>query len=208
MHSEQQPDSLTADDWNKHQGRRNQGKAAVISGRGFEGELEHTHDLYRQRGRADIYRLPVFTQPAPRTWLADPRKFGVVRILAEQQRTDYAGTLGGVHRGRSIVMEAKSSVDRQASLAILRPDQKGGGVKLHQLSAIVHGWRNFGTMGCIVWKNGIERLIFLPPVLTWAFDEFRLGRVRRLQSADGKPYVRGEMGIEDWLTPAVEFLGK
>lgn len=202
-------ESVTAADWNRSRAKANQGKSAQLGGRGFEGALEFTHDTYRRSRRADVFKLPVSTQPMPRSWLADPKRFGVGRILAERQRADYVGTFGdGHYRGRALAMEAKATTDRQASLPILRDGEKGFGLKLHQLEHLVRGWTDFGCVGVVVWKNGHERLLILPDILAWYFNEFRLGKVRRIQAVDAVPYLRGGFAgdEEDWLSPVGKWL--
>lgn len=204
-------DILTTDEWNKKRARSGQGRLAQATGRGFENDLEWTHGRFRIAGRADVFKLPVETAPIPRAWLRDPTAHGgMCRILSARQRADYFGAVGPAEPdllGRALVMEAKYSSERAASIPILREDQKGSGLKAHQLEALVNA-AAFGTLAAVVWRNGHERLIFLPDVLAWAWAEFRLGKIKRLAAVDGVPYMReGDGGnvIDDWLTPLLAF---
>lgn len=207
---------MTADEWNKQRARSNEGRAAYASGRGFEADLEWTHGKYRAARIADVFKLPVTTQAMPKGWLQDPRKSGVCRILSERQRADYVGTLGPQAGagllGRSVLMEAKYTSERAPSLPIIPAGKKSGsGLKAHQLESLAN-CAEFGAIGVIVWRNGHERLVFMPPVVTWAWAKFRLGQVKRLHPVDAIEYHRdggaGGDAIEDWLSPVLRVVGK
>lgn len=207
-------EQISADEWNARATpagsptRISGGRMAQAGGRGFEGDLEWTHDIYRRERRADIFRLPVNTAPMPRAWVSDPKRSGICRILSERQRADYFGTMNKAFHSRAIAMEAKFVSERKPSLAIVREGEKGAGLKMHQLEHLVRGWTDFGCLGVLVWKNGTERLMFMPPLLVWAYNEVRLGKIRRLQAVDAVPYLRGGIdgSQEDWLSVAEDFL--
>lgn len=179
------------------------GRDAQSGGKAFEECLEITHDVYRTNGVADIFRLPVETQPMPRTWLKDPTKGGIARLLAKRQRADYLGTLKG---GRCIQMEAKSTIAREKSLPIRRPDQDGFGLKAHQLSSLVNAYK-LGALVAVVWRNGPEGLVLVGPDLARFWEEFRLAQRTRIQAAEAHPYDEpSSLGVRvhDWLRVAEE----
>lgn len=152
------------------------GRAAAGSGKDFEKDLELQHLRYRTEGSADIFKLPVSTQPMPPSWLRDPRKAGIARLLAERQRADYCGTLKG---GRCIQMEAKATKELERSMNVVRPDMTGGGLKLHQFEALVRA-RELGALAAVVWQNGPQLLVLAGADLGKAWYEYRLGRWKRL----------------------------
>lgn len=211
---------ITAEEWNKRQARRNGARLAQASGRMFENALEGAHDYYRWANVADVFRLPVPTQPMPKSWLRDPRQFGTARMLASRQRADYFGAFGPeagprLH-GRAIAMEAKHYSERVASMLILRDNQKGAGLKIHQLEALVDGWRRFGIVGVVVWGNGLagnlfdraERGVLLPPALEAALFGFRVKGATRIPFAECTFYDRRSDGPsgERWLEPVIAFM--
>lgn len=219
---------LTADEWNARQQKSNNGRAAQAGGRAFEQDLEYTHDYYRKVGKADIIKLPVPTSPMPRNWLRNPKERGpIARILSARQRADYMGTvnylrMNTISAGKGpiakivptpIAMEAKANrTKRIASLRILKDDEKGHGLKIHQLESLVEGWRTFGTLGVVVWLNGPElRGVLMPDVLERVHYLFTLGREHLIPWSHATPYstIRPERSdfIEDWLTPVVEWAG-
>lgn len=212
---------MTSDEWNKARARSNAGKAGAAGGRGFEADLEYTHRIYRSQLRADIVKLPVPTVPMPRAWLRNPTSHGgIARVLSERQRADYFGTvlasgitdplgLKGCH-SIPIAMEAKATSERAASLPILAAGKAGFGVKIHQLEGLVHGWRRFGTVGVLVWRNGFERLVIMPPQLDTALSQFRLSTLRRIPIDWAWRYAAGRDKehdvIEDWLSAVLAWM--
>ncbi len=206
------------------------GRAAQRTGRSFEQDLEFTHRYWRQIRRADIIKLPVETQPAPRSMLRDPKRSGMARILASRQRADYMGSALVRIPGPTamflpipIMMEAKANEERAASLKVLRAvgrdgqPESGHGIKEHQLAALVGGFRAMGTVVAVVWRNGGERMIFDAEHLSWAWDQFEKNRAdpeksTRLAATDAKRYKIGhdQAGneIEDWLTVALATTGR
>lgn len=189
------------------------GRDAQSGGKAFEAILEQTHAWYRQNKIADIDKLPVATAPMPRAWIAREHqaKGGMARILSERQRADYFGVMGGDIKlppnprnhgmGCCIQMEAKSQIEAAKSLPITRPDQKGYGLKAHQLEGLVRA-ADFGALVAVVWRNGPNGLVFGEPVLRDAWNKFRLGQIKRLEASDATPYpVKTFRGfqVHDWL---------
>lgn len=175
------------------------GRDAQSGGKAFESCLQTVHDIYRINARAWIYRLPVNTQPMPRAWLKDPTKGGIGRILAERQQADYFGYLAG---GRAVVMEAKSTIERAASLPIIAPGKTGSGLKAHQLAGLVEAHKA-GAAAMVVWRNGPEGLVLPGATLVDIWAEFRLGRLKRIPAAKGVPYQTQRPGgilVHDYLT--------
>lgn len=178
------------------------GARAAASGKDFEQALEITHDWYRLKLIADVYRLPVNTAPMPPGWMRDPKRSGIARILCERQRADYGGFL---HKsGRAVVMEAKALTTRARSLPIIPEKGKGSGLKMHQLRALVEAHR-WGAFAALVWRNGEERLVVPGKVLEQLLHEARLG-LTRMDRSYGTPFhVKQEPecgGLEDWLSAA------
>lgn len=212
------------------QNRAAGGRAAQRTGRSFEQDLDFTHRYWRSIRRADIIKLPVETQPAPRNMLRDPTRSGMCRILAARQRADYMGVALVSIPGAAaswlpvpVMMEAKANGERAASLKILRAvgrdgkPESGHGIKEHQLAALVGAFRAMGTITALVWRNGDERLIFDADHLSWVWGEFEKNRAdpeksTRLHATDAKPYRLGhdQAGneIEDWLTVALATKGR
>lgn len=206
------------------------GRAAQRTGRSFEQDLDFTHRYWRSIRRADIIKLPVETQPAPRNMLRDPKRSGMARILASRQRADYMGVAlvrmpGPVASWLPVpvMMEAKANEERAASLKILRAvgrdgkPESGHGIKEHQLSALVGAFRAMGTVVAVVWRNGGERLLFDAEHLSWAWDQFEKHRAdpdksTRLAATDAKRYKLGhdQAGneVEDWLPIALATTGR
>lgn len=189
------------------------GRDAQAGGKQFEADLELTHQVYLKTKMADICRLPVNTQPMPRSWIIDPKKHGgIARILSERQRADYFGISGPAMRtvdndytlGRCIQMEAKSQLEATKGLTILPKGKTGHGLTAHQIAGLVQAYE-FGAMVAVVWRNGPNRLVFTGAVLEKAWREFRLGQIKRLEAAWATPYeYRREQGvmIHDWLRAA------
>jgi penicillin-binding protein-related factor A (putative recombinase) len=178
------------------------GMRAEAAGRRFEDALARTHAAYRDHGLADIQRLPVPTRPYGERNL---------RVLAERQGYDFIGLLGpnagpdvhlGAYHGRAVVMEAKRSSERAASLPIRRAGQEGFGVKIHQLDALADAYLDFGAIAVIVWRNGEQGLVLLPPDVLAAREATKEDRWR-IPAAAFEPYQTVSYPrhpeVEDWL---------
>lgn len=189
------------------------GRLAASSGDEFEKALDDTHAVYARDGRALLEKLPVKTSPMPRSWLRNKEQAGMARILSGRARFDFYGTLGidllPGWPARAVAMEAKNTRERTTSLPIIAHDRKGSGLQEHQLHACVEAAGRFGTLAVVVWNNGGERLVFLPPALAAAWRAFRLGQRKSLSVDTAVPYPNPEhphaASFEDWLTPAVEW---
>lgn len=193
------------------------GVAAQADGQAFEHTLNLTHAAYRETGMASIDQMPVPTAPAAATLsryrVRVPYKMlAILRILKRRQGYDYWGTFGpnagpsydlGRWFGLSIAAEAKSTTKRQSALRLLDEKQGGGGMKMHQLNALADSWRDFGVISVIIWRNGSERYVLLPPAVLLARDRFRDGGrhsvpVAEFESFDAVRYPRHPI-VEDWL---------
>ena len=180
------------------------GAKAQADGLGFENSLDLAHKAFRARGIAWIEHLPVPTVPAG----------PVLRRLSRKQRYDYDGVLGpnagpsydlGRWFGLAIAMEAKATAEQKPSLPIVKEDGSSGGLKIHQLDALAEAWRDFGVIAVLVWRNGDQRLVLLPPAVDRAHRTFHAGGRRSIPVAafepfDVVPYPQHSI-VEDWLYP-------
>lgn len=187
------------------------GARAQADGQRFENMLDIAHATYRSYGIADIYQLPVPTAPA---------KTPPFRILSHRQRFDYVGVFGpnagprgnpGAWFGLAIAMEAKASAKRKPSLPIIddrKRGARGAGIKYHQLDSLVRTWLDFGSVAALVWRNGQDRLVLLPPDLLTSLEDFLADRRKsipadRFTAFDVVPYEARGRGrdpvVEDWL---------
>lgn len=175
------------------------GKVSQAQGKAAELNLEITHQAYKADGLALIYQLPVPTAPMPRSWLRNPAQGGIGRILAKRQAADYYGTLKG---GRSILMEAKSQSTRTLGLNIIAPGPKEGhGLKEIQLEGLVE-CHKMGGLAALVWCNGPERLVYDGKFLAQAWNQYRMGTVKRIEAVDGWAFNDRRVGgvlVGDWL---------
>jgi hypothetical protein len=190
------------------------GARAQADGQQFESTLDRTHAAYRDYGLARIDRMPVPTAPAGqlRGYRLPRQLYGMLRVLTKRQGFDYYGTFGpnagprhefGRWFGLSIAMEAKSTAEAHSSLRIIGKDGKGGGIRIHQLDALADSYLDFGVISVVVWRNGPDRLVLLPPAVALARDRFRAGGrksvpVAEFTSFDVVPYDRYPV-VEDWL---------
>lgn len=137
-------------------GRRAGGAKANQSGTGFESRLEKMHEAYEQQGAAAMMRMPVPTVP---TMIAGR----MARILSGTSGVDFWGVarLDGIGT-LPVVIEAKATSKRQASMPIARPvprikgqkkGKKGPGLALEQMAFMVRRYRGFGVIPLLLWWN-------------------------------------------------------
>lgn len=195
-----------------------QGKRVQRDGKNFEAFIDQANETYEMFGIARIEKLPVATQPMPKTWLSrDHRvKSGISRILSERAPFDYYGTLGRCGpvgdelkwRGRAVAMECKST--KEAKRIAVGPKAT---LKEHQLAACATAWEKFGTVAVIVWNNGDHRGVLLPDKILDRYRKYRIGT----KGSKGIPWdlftpypvrqINGEgPAIEDWMTPVLSFM--
>lgn len=163
------------------------GALAQAGGRSFETELEVLHAYLEVQGIATIRRLPVETAPIPRAWMKDPRKGGMCRILSQRQQCDYFGYLHGT--GRAVMMEAKSLGKAARSLPIIAANQKGSGLKEHQLRSLAEA-HHAGALAALVWRNGPGSTLVIDGIgLAAIWDKFRIGTERRIDRSLGGKFA-------------------
>lgn len=176
-------------------GRRKGGAKAQKSGASFEARLDKLHESYEQQGAAAMMRMPVPTIP---TMIAGK----MARVISGKSGVDFWGImrLDGVG-SIPIVIEAKATSKRAASMPIARPVPKiagkkskgaGSGLKLEQLAFMVRRYKGFGVVPLVLWWN-----------------ENRMGCLGGMdlcQIADELPkripvdrFIWLEPGVNDWL---------
>lgn len=198
----------------KNPDRQLRGKATQGRGKSFEAEINAANAAYERLGMARIEQLPVATQPMPKTWLAREHqpKSGIARILAERAPFDYYGTLGEIgarplaNRGRAIAMECKATEKHATRLAI----GKNATLKEHQLRACAESWQRFGTVTCIVWRNGDQRGVLTPDRIVDAWQKYRIGSRKSIPWDRFLPYpikrLEDAAPHEHWLEPVIAFI--
>lgn len=204
---------MSSDDWNELDlgepgsgasvSRVLGGASAQAGGKAFEQSLDEMHGVYEAALFAKVWKLPVETQPMPRSWLRNPQHGGIGRILSARQLCDYTGYLFGT--GRSVIMEAKATKNEERSLPIIKAGAKSGsGLKEHQLKALAEAV-NAGAMAVLLWRNGPHDLMIRGQGLVALWQEFRIGTINRIDKSLGRPVLatRGgaglPSGLPDWL---------
>lgn len=203
--------------------RSREGRKAAAQGDAWEAELENAHKGYQECGVALITKRPVPTSPAPRSWVAPQhQKFaGIIRVLSKRSACDYSGCVKvDPFHGRTVMMEAKHTASAATSLPVILRG-KASGLQYHQLTEL-RRVRRFGGYGCVVWKNGDQRLILLPDKIEayWVTATEAMSNGRRKQVSipansftqfsrdvirsmdDGREW--GE--VENWLVPLVQWV--
>lgn len=193
--------------------RSRHGYQAKKQGDAWERELECTHKGYRDCGIALVTKVPVPTIPV---MIGQGENRRMLRKFSERTACDYTGCVAvDPFSGRAVMMEAKHSADSKPSLpVILRGD--GSGLQYHQLTEL-RRVRRYGGYGCVVWKNGDDRLILLPDQIetVWitATDAMSNGRRKQVSipARRFQPFSREvirDMGtgrdwgeVENWLLP-------
>ena len=194
------------------------------AGDAWESELEATHRGYRECGVAMIDKAPVPTSPAPKAWIAPKfhKMAGIIRVLSKRSDCDYTGCVAvPPFNGRTVMMEAKHTVEKPSLPVILRG--KASGLQYHQLTAL-RRVRRFGGYGCVVWKNGDQRLILMPDQIEtyWGVATEAMTNARRKQvSIPGRvftPFERTNLhrlsdgrlwgDAENWLLPLTRWVSQ
>ena len=219
------------EDW----ANRDRGRDANRTGKLFENALENAHEVYAAMGFAMIEQRPVDTSPMPPSYLSrlGTEKVGPrARQLSKRAGFDFFGTMGpwagpdedlGMFFGRSIAMESKNSQSKKTLLPISGSHLKNpsGGLQEHQLRALVQFSRDFGGVAVLVWNNGGERMVLLPPYLDRALDDFIQDKAKSIPAGwftpykvipsvtvwDGKNRVEYR-DVEDWMQPVFAWLEK
>ncbi len=219
-------ESMTSAEFLAQQGQERQknpdrvlrGKRTQRDGKNFEAFIDQANDQYMIGGLANIVKLPVGTQPMPKTWLKrDHAKMsGIARILSERAPFDYYGTLGMCGPagdesrwfGRAVGMECKSTIESKR--IAVGPKST---IKEHQLKACAEAWSKFGTIAVIVWNNGDDRGVLLPDKIVRAWQRYRLGArgSKGIPWEEFTPYTIRRIdgdgpNIEDWLKPVLSFM--
>lgn len=183
------------------------GGRARAAGKTFEDDLVIAHQVYESLSIASIDQLPVPTNPMPRSWLVDPKKSGMARLLAKKQGFDFYGVMGHkmgrCFRGRAVAMEAKATADWRTSLGV----GDDGPLRPHQLQALAEKAERFGCVSAIVWKNGELRGVLTPAACIEAWRTHRLQTRKSIPWSAFTPYrldrVDDGSEIEDWLVPVI-----
>jgi len=116
---------------------------AKAKGSRLENLLDMTHQLYRNRGVADINKKEIKTAIDKRT--------GQMRYI-KREGFDYEGCLLG---GESISIEAKEA---KGHLYIDKNNRSG--LKLHQLQALLFRGR-LGGLACVIWMRSPDEVYCL-----------------------------------------------
>jgi penicillin-binding protein-related factor A (putative recombinase) len=114
----------------------------------FEKEIETTFQDYRDARIATLYKL----NPPMRI----AGMHGRVPCFVQNGKAPY-DVMGFFYNAgaTSIGVELKQTRHREASIKILGPEQKGGGVQYHQLEGMVDLHKK-GGVACLLWNNAGE----------------------------------------------------
>ena len=197
--------------------RSRRGKRSAAEGKAWERELEWTHKGYLECGVAMIDKVPVPTVPV---MIGQGKAKRMFRRFSERTACDYIGCVAvPPFNGRTAMMEAKHTAKEAPSLVVVLRGS-GSGLQFHQLAAL-HRVRKFGGYGCVVWKNGDQRLILLPDQITvWHAQALRMvsiGRksmkipVRVFESFERQELRNMDSGApwgdaENWLLPLTRWV--
>lgn len=182
--------------------RHQAGGRAAKAGESFEQLLDKAHRGFDEHGIAKVRRLPVPTKAIGAR----------MRVIVARQGYDYVGTFGpnagptadpGAWHGLTIAMEAKSNAERKGTMRIIRDKKDGAGIQWHQLQALSEAYAEWGAAAALVWRNGADRLVLMPDVITAAAREAEAGTRVSIAAAEFVPYqeaVYPKAGaVEDWI---------
>lgn len=155
---------------NQYRGRKNR-----VEGKMFESIIEQSLNYYNSTGAASIHKMP---EPMNPTKSLDGGKF--IAFFAKKAMADYRGTLQG---GRSIIFEAKHTVN----------DRMEYGVVLEQQRADLERNHNLGA-ACFVLVGFNMTDMFRIPWPIW----------RDMKEHFGRKYVKPEE-LDDYRVPTGQF---
>jgi penicillin-binding protein-related factor A (putative recombinase) len=165
--------------------RRIQGGDNQAAGRAFEKAIDRTNVEYTARGVARIWRMPEPTVPCG----------GYHRRISGSSPFDFVGVVAG----QMLAMEAKHNAHERVSLPIV---QRGTGLHLHQLDALVQVHRS-GGLAVVVWRCGDRRTVFTGETLERARRLYHRGHgSRSISYVLGRAYPADAI-YEDWLAPCL-----
>jgi len=146
----------------------------------LEKLLDLTHQLYKNQRRADISKREVKT-------IFD-KKTGAMRYV-KKEGFDYEGCVFG---GHSISIEAKEGHERLR----IEPN-KGSGLKLHQLQALLFRG-SLGGLACVIWMPTPNKTLLLDYTFLKNFHE---NIYNKATGAGGKPVksITIKMAEEDGI---------
>ena len=153
-------------------------------GKRLERLLDYVHQLYRNRGDADITKKEVATRLDRRT--------GQMVYLA---RTDFDFS-GVVKGGRAIGLEAKET-SGQTRLYI---DPTGSsGLKVHQIEGLIR-WGKLGAVAGVVWLVDWDEAYFLGPrFLRWFMSKV----YGKAEKPGGRPVKSIQLDLVKRYCPSV-----
>lgn len=136
------------------------GKRATAAGKYFERELAGVHAGWERSLIARIRQLPVPTVPVRMAG----HGYSGLRKLSERQDVDFIGVMGPAAdllgdkrlpmlQGRVVALEVKATTDHANRLKVVQPGKGYGGLRAHQLNALLdlHIW--YAAVVAVLWKN-------------------------------------------------------